>query len=331
MGPRGSFVARTALAVVLIGITCASLMLFLTAATAAQSRSQAPAPEWQKAAGGKMAFETASATQNTSGPPYRVSSNFPLGPGDVYIPTASFRATNFPLAAYIAFAYKIDPDAEQFFISQMPQWAFTDRFDIQATAQGNPTKDQMRLMVQALLADRFRLAVHYETRHVPVFVLLVDQPGKLGPLLQRHPEDLPCSTTPMIPSPPPEAPAQPLDSRFPATCGGMLPMGASLPGRIRGGARNVTMEFIASTFPGGATAVDRPVLDKTGLTGRFDFALEFAPQYGAGLPPTSKFPRDPSGPTFIEAVKQQLGLRLEAQVGPFDVLVVDYAEKPLPN
>lgn len=331
MGPRGSFLARTALGAVLIGIPWASFWLSFTAATAAQSRSQAPEPEWQKVAGGKMAFETASVTQNSSGPRYRSGSNFPLGPGDVYTPTTFFRATNHPLAAYIAFAYKIDPDQEQFSISQMPQWALTDRFDIQASAQGNPTKDQMRLMMQTLLADRFRLVVHYETRQIPVLVLLVDQPGKLGPLLQRHPEDLPCPTTPMIPSPPPEAPAQPLDSRFPGTCGGMLLMAASAPGRIRGGARNVTMELIASTLPGGVTGVDRPVLDKTGLTGRFDFALEFAPQYGAGLPPNSNFPRDPSGPTFVEAVREQLGLRLEAQIGPFDMLVVDYVEKPLPN
>ena len=63
-------------------------------------------------------------------------------------------------------------------LSQLPKWAITDRFDIQGRAQGNPTKDQMRLMMQSLLADRFRLAVHYETRQVPVFALIVDQPGK---------------------------------------------------------------------------------------------------------------------------------------------------------
>ena len=333
MGTRGSFLARTALAVAFIGTTWVAFWQSLTvAATAAQSRSQAAAPEWQRAAGGKMAFEGASVKQNTSLPPYRSGSNFPLGPGDVYVPNGViFRATNFPLSTYIMFAYKITPSQERLFFPQLPKWVTTDRFDIEARAQGNPTKDQMRLMMQTLLADRFRLAVHYETRQVPVFVLLVDQAGKLGPLLQKHADDSRCPTTPVPPSPPPGAPPQAFDNRFPDVCGGMIPMTPSTPGRSRGGARNVPMELIASTLAGGVTGVDRPVLDRTGLTGKFDFALEFAPQYGAGLPPTSYFQPDPTAPTFFQAVKEQLGLRLEPQMASVDVLVVDYVEKPLPN
>jgi len=328
MGSRGNFLPTKALALALLGATWALLwQQSLTAASiAAQSPSQSPAPDWQIAAGGKMAFDSASVMQNTT-PPYRSSSNFPLGAGDVYIPNGGFfRASNFPLVTYILFAYKITPAQEQFFFSQLPKWVTTERFDIRARAEGNPTKDQMRLMMQALLADRFRLAVHYETRRVPVFALLVDQPGKLGPLLQKRSDDSPCPTTPTVPSPfpspPPAVPPQALDSRFPDTCGGMLPMIPSAPGRLRGGARNVSMDFIASSLTGGGSGVER-----TGLTGRFDFAMEFAPQYGAGLPPNSNFQRDPTGPTFIEALKEELGLRLEPQTGEVDLFIIDYVEQ----
>ena len=153
------------------------------------------------------------------------------------MPRRVFRANNLPLADYILFAYKIAPNQQDLLLSQLPKWAATDRFDIQARAEGNPTKDQMRLMMQSVLAERFRLAAHHETRQVPVFALLVEQPGKLGPLLQKHPEDSVCSNTSFPPSPPPAAPAQALDSRFPATCGGEVPMVPSAPGRVRGGAR----------------------------------------------------------------------------------------------
>ena len=298
---------------------------------AAQSPNQSPAPYWQTVAGGKMSFDVATVRQNTTAPPYAWGSNFPLGPGDVYVPNGgSFRATNFPLLTYIAFAYKITDNQEQLLLSQLPKWAITDRFDIQGTAQGNPTKDQMRLMMQAVLADRFHLAVHYETRQVPILALVVDQPGKLGPLLQKHADDSPCSTTPAVPSPAPTAPPQLLDTRFPATCGGILRMPPSAVGRVRSGARNVSMELIASSIGQGGD-IDRPVMDKTGLTGMFDVAIEFTPQLDSSSPPDANSHRDLTGPTFQEALREQLGLKLEPQMGPIDFLVVSYVEQPSPN
>jgi uncharacterized protein (TIGR03435 family) len=318
MRNKPNWFPATALAVALIGTTWAS------------PRPQSPPPEWEAAAGGKMAFQSASVKQNTTAPQNAVYFNSPMGPGDVFVPTGGiFRANNLPLANYILFAYKITSDQEPFLLSQLPKWATSDRFDIQAKAEGNPTKDQMRLMMQALLADRFKLAAHHEIRQVPVFALLVDQPGKLGPLLQRHPDDSPCPTTPLAPSPPPAAPPQALDSRFPATCGGMLGMTPSAPGRSRGGARNVSMEFIASSLTGGDSGVDRPIVDRTGLIGKFDFAIEFAPQGPSTV--GGNFRPDPTGPTFAEAVRQQLGLRLESQMSPMDFLVVDFIQQPSPN
>ena len=290
-----------------------------------------PVPDWQKAAGGKMAFASASLKQNKTAPPNAVFFNFPIGPGDVYVPNGGlFKAANLPLIAYIGFAYKVTENQVEALLSQLPKWAITDRFDIQGRAQENPTKDQMRLMMQSLLADRFRLAVHYETRQVPVFALIVDQPGKLGPLLQKHADDSPCPTTPRVPTPAPTAPPQFLDKRFPATCGGILEMTPSAPGRVRTGARNVSMELIASSM-GGGDGVDRPVLDKTGLTGTFDFAIEFTPQINGSSPPGVVSHRDLTGPTSIEAVKEQLGLRLEPQTGAIQLLIIDYVEEPSAN
>jgi uncharacterized protein (TIGR03435 family) len=324
MGNRTKWFPGSMLAVSLV---CAMWAPLAAQAPTGSSTAQAPAPEWEAAAGGKMAFENVSVRQNKTTPPNATFFNFPIGPGDVYANTGGiFRAGNLPLATYIAFAYKINPNQEELLVSQLPKWALTDRFDIQGKAAGNPTKDQMRLMVQALLADRFRLAVHHEIRQVPVLALLVDQPGKLGPLLQKHPDDAPCATTSMVPSPPPNAPPQALDSRFPATCGGEVPMVPSAPGRNRGGARNVSMELIAGSLGDGSGL---PVVDKTGLTGKYDFAIEFDSQ----RPPTSsgKPQSDPTAPTITQAIREQLGLRLESQMSAIDLLIIDYVEAPSPN
>jgi len=184
-------------------------------------------------------------------------------------------------------------------------------------------------MVRSLLADRFRLAAHHEIRQLPVYALLLDQPGKLGPLLQRHPNDAPCPATPMPPSPPPLGPPQALDARFPATCGGFVDMAPSAPGRIRAGAREVSIEFIASSLTGGLGGLDRPIWDRTDLTGRFDVAVEWVPPINGSSPLGPNFRPDPTGPSFVQALREQLGLRLEEQTGPVDVLVLDYVE-PFP-
>src|SRR5882762_8883405 len=296
----------------------------------AQPPSLSQSRDWQTAAGGRMTFVIASVRQNTSAPASARSSSFPLGPGDVYVPNAGrFRAMNFPLVAYIEFAYKLTEDQNQFLLPQLPKLVTADRFDIQASVQGNPTKDQMRLMMQSLLADRFKLAVHYEIRQIPVYALLLDIPGKLGPLLQQHADDSPCATTPWVPSPPPTAPAQPLDTRFPGPCGGILNMPASVTGRVRVGARDVTMDLIANSMPGTEDEVDRPVLDRTGLTGRFDFAIEFTPKLDGRSDAGSNSRTDSTVPNFLQALKEQLGLKLEPQMGAMDVFVIDYVEQPL--
>jgi uncharacterized protein (TIGR03435 family) len=110
-----------------------------------------------------------------------------LNSGDGYSPTGGYFRADFPLSDYIEFAYKIwpTPQSREMF-AHLPKWVITDRYSIDARAAGNPTKDQMRLMVQSLLADRFQLAAHFATQEVPVFALTVVKDGKLGPKLIAH-------------------------------------------------------------------------------------------------------------------------------------------------
>ena len=302
---------------------------------AAQSQvTQSPISDWQTAAGGKMAFDVASVKQDTTAPsPTTISSNIPLGPQDLFSPTGGLlSATNWPLFQYMIFAYKLTPNQVRDVQSQLPKWASNDRFDIQARVSGNPTKDQFRLMMQALLADRFKLALHFETKQVPVLEMVLDKPGKLGSHLQPHPGDAPCSTAPPAPGTAPGPPAL-IAGGFPEMCGAIVGgPSTGTPGRIRVGARNVPMAMLATSFSvPQMTGVDRPILDKTGLSGAFDFTLEFTPQINGPLPPGVNFQPDPTGPTFLEALKEQLGLKLDSKTGSVEVIVVDHVDHPSEN
>ena len=92
----------------------------------------------------------------------------------------------------------------------------------------------------------------------------------------------------------------------------------------------MSLQLFADSMTGFANDIDRPVLDRTGLVGKFDFVLEFSPQQSGPRPPGA-FQPDPTGPTFPEALKDQLGLKLVPQTGLVDVLVIDHIEEPTPN
>src|SRR5215470_1477536 len=125
----------------------------------AQIAAQSPPPDWQVTAGGKRAFAVASVKVDSG--PFR-SPNFPLDSGDAYRPVGNRFSADFPLATYITFAYKLSlgPDQRQAMFAHLPDWVSTERYAIEARGEGFPTKDQMRLMVQSLLAERFKLSVH---------------------------------------------------------------------------------------------------------------------------------------------------------------------------
>jgi uncharacterized protein (TIGR03435 family) len=259
------------------------------------------------------AFEAASIkpSQSEAAP----TSRFALGPGDAYAPGGLFVATNEPLIVYIRFAYKLtQSDAGD--PLNLPAWVFDERFDVEARAQGTPTKDQMRRMMQALLIERFKLRLHTERRTQSVFDLMLVKSGKPGPQLQRHIAHGTCTSAPSLQLPP-------------TPCGSIGPVPASEAGRGRIVANGATMTRIASFLMNPFTGVDRPVVDRTALTGEFDMSVEWSLARDSAQP--TNVALEDAGLTFLQALREQLGLKLQSDKAPVDVLVIDHVEKPTPD
>jgi len=283
-----------------------------------------------------MAFDAASVKQNKSND--RPSSNVNLNTGAIYTPNGGlFSAKNMPLINYIVFAYNMTGDQAQYLSPwRVPKWVVADRFDIEARASvNNPTKDEMRLMMQSVLVGRFKLAIHTETKKLPAFALVLVKPGKTGP--QLKPDNAPCTPEQQtvlmtLPSTPPSAPSSMSGLQLPPMpCGGIPPnIGASVAGRVRTGGRVVTISAIANELDNRPLEVDRPLLDRTGLAGTFDFSLEWTLNIDGAINSAS-YQIDPTGPTFREALKDQLGLKLDPITAPVEVFVVDHIEEPSPN
>jgi bla regulator protein blaR1 len=309
------------------------------------------ATDWQVKAGGKMSFDVASVKPSQiqgpivinpfSSQPQRIPRfpTFGLGPDDAKPRGGTFYA-RFSLDAFIRFAYKLAPFETADALASAPKWLHTDPYEIEAEAQRNPTKDQIRLMMQSLLAERFKLAVHFETRQLPVLALRQVKAGKLGPKLLPHSQGPPC----------PEYKGFALDYSdprkdvFPHDCVAGYGRGMS-DGTQFLGSRNTTMAVAALDFynaGSGAGEIDRPVVDQTGLKGTFDFLLEYKPGNNNGFPaPVSQAPNAPpgaaapsaefGGPTFVDALRQQLGLKLVRTKAPVRTLVIDHVERPSEN
>jgi uncharacterized protein (TIGR03435 family) len=288
---------------------------------------RAQEPDWQAAAGGKMRFEAASVKRATT--PRVLPSIFPLDQGDAKTPGGRFSAS-MPLVVFVQFAYKV-PNSD---IGQpLPKSLPMGSFEIEARAPGNPTKDQMRLMMQSLLADRFHLKVHFETREGPVLALTVVRPGNTGPKLHSHAEGPACPDTFELPAMGPGIPEPPRNANdvFPPTCGD-IPSRGMANGTLIGG-RDLTMEIIAGAirnYGSLAREIDKPVIDQTGLKGRYDFTLQLPPgalhlmtvvasRSDGALPDVPETP-------FTNALRDQLGLKLVSTKGPIRKLVIDHVE-----
>ena len=203
----------------------------------------------------------------------------------------------YTLKLLIAAAYDLNPRT----ISGGPSWIESDHYDIVAVTPGEvrPTRQEQMSMLRSLLTDRFKLTFHREPKEFSIYQLEL---SKGGPKLKET----------AVPNDPP-------------TVG----PGVVYPQRIVMPARNATMGDFASLLQ--RAILDRPVVDKTGLSGRYDFDLEWAPdetQFG-GDGPTA--PADTPSPPLFSAIQQQLGLRLVATRGPVDALIVDTAERPSAN
>ncbi len=248
---------------------------------------------------------------------------------------------NFPLMLLFQNAYGVGKDR----ISGMQDWMNTERYDIEAKIDParveefkKLTPDEMKLarqhMLQLLLADRFKLTLHRETKELAVYNLVV---AKGGPKIQESkPEDK---------SPDAEKAAKEAKDGLAAAKGGpggpisvgggsgagggksvSLSGGGANISFSRGGSRNMTgrgatMDGLAATL---ANICGRPVFDKTGLTGKYDYKLEYAPE-------DAQQDADATAPSIYTAVQDQLGLKLESAKGPVEIFVIDHAEKPSGN
>jgi uncharacterized protein (TIGR03435 family) len=265
----------------------------------------------QALAGDRPKFEAASVKPNKSGD-NRAMRRPQVG--------GLFSETNYTMRIIITTAFQLTPQQ----MVAAPEWdrLLGEHFDIEAKAEGDPSKDQINLMLQSLLADRFKLVVHHETRQLPVYALVLSRAGKTGPQLIQHSDDAKCTDAALGLSPPGR------DGTLSAYCGSFSIVGR--PGGLRDAGNNVTMDQMIALL---GNYMDRPVVDRTGLNGTYDFTFEFALPIGLGSQPaTDPSASDPSAPPSIfTAIQEQLGLKLESQTGPVDVLVIDHVEEPSEN
>jgi uncharacterized protein (TIGR03435 family) len=225
-------------------------------------------------------FEVVSIKQNRSG----------SAGGFSRLSGLSYTGTNITLRQVIGQAYSPILDFDG-----ITGWMTTEHYDINARAVGNPTVDDLRLMLRNMLADRFRVMAHKETRDLPAYALtLARGDGKLGPNLK--PAEADCS--------------EGKRGKGPGGCGsGRFRVGA---GVINGKA--ATMDALAVEL----RLSGRPVVNRTGLEGAFDADLQWTPDLGANA-------------ELFTAIREQLGLKLESTRTPMDVIVIDSAQRPSEN
>jgi uncharacterized protein (TIGR03435 family) len=208
-----------------------------------------------------------------------------------------FKIINQPLTAILSFSY--DVQAKQFI--GLPPWADTDKYDIDAEpdGEGAPSGKQWKAMLQKLLAERFKLTFHQDKRELSVYVLSVAKGGPKLTKSEGDPNGLP---------------------------------GLFFRGKLGDlGVRNANMGDFTGLMQ--EAVLDRPVLDQTGITGRYDFTLVWTPDdsqfAGMGVkipPPAAEDGKAP--PNLYTAIQEQIGLKLDATKAPADVMVVDHVEKP---
>jgi uncharacterized protein (TIGR03435 family) len=263
----------------------------------------------EPAAATSSTFEVASIKPNKSGT-RQVSLN--LQPG------GRFSATNVSLQVLISAAYGDPLPLPPSRLVMTAQWIgggdylTSDHFDIEARAGGELTQEQFPFALRQLLADRFKLVVHHETRELPVYHLLVARTdGRLGSQLRRS--DVDCGDPTVLAARNPDGTSK---------CGFRRQSG-----RVTGRATPKMLE----RFLNSVVEDRRPVEDHTGLTGTFDLDLEWTPVLPAPTDAPPSPSADPNGPSLFTAVREQLGLKLDPQKSRLDVVVVDHAEQPTEN
>jgi uncharacterized protein (TIGR03435 family) len=280
-----------------IAVGCLSLSLLTTATLNGQADQT-------------LTFEVASVKPNTS----------PNAPQGIRVlPSGQLTATNMPVVVLIRNAWATDAIQIAGQIVGGPAWINTERYDINAKAEGGFTRpddfQRFQAMLRALLADRFKVRVHTEMRDVPVYALmLANKDGKLGPRLIESHADCYSAASP----PPPNAPPDPA-----RMCG------------IRGGNGDVTYQSVTTqnmarnlaNFP----VVGRPVIDRTGLTARYDLHLQFVPAFIDSPNRDGSVVANPAaeaGANLFTALVEEAGLKLEAERAMVEFIVIDQVERP---
>lgn len=236
-------------------------------------------------------------------------------------PGGRFVASSVPAKILIGIAYNLPFSAFGSGMIGAPGWVDSQCFSIEAHAEGNPPQDQMALMMQSFLADRFKLAVHWESRQLPIYALVLAKPGKTGPQLVPHAAD---NSTCRDRKTQPEPTVQPgIAPRVLVPCGGYL----ISPGHI------VVESTLADLAKGisWSQQIDRAVVDRTGLLGVFEITIDYAPSLPSAAPGADTNADSSLPSSIFTAIQEQLGLKLESQTGPVDVLVIDHVERPSEN
>jgi uncharacterized protein (TIGR03435 family) len=228
-------------------------------------------------------------------PPLRPNDGGPFGirsaPGGV-----RYQAGQCPLNVMLTVAFHIKTDQ----IVGGPEWISSDRFDMNAKAEKPSSIDELHMMLINLLVDRFRMKFHMEKKELPVYALSVDKDGSKLPNRHDGPE---------------ESGQTWIDvevKRFP---------------QATWHATFSPMSYFVFRL---SQIMDRPVIDLTNLPGTYDFDLNFTRELPPNIPETAMVngaPIDTSGPTIYEALRKQLGLKLDRQKGPVDIMVIDHIEK----
>jgi uncharacterized protein (TIGR03435 family) len=272
----------------------------------------------------RLEFEVASIRENRQAVPWQDNrGNCGLnGMGSVNILAGGrLRAERALLACVIQGAYAVRP----YQVVGGPDWVNSIHFDVDAkAANASATTEEVRLMLQALLADRFRLQLHKETRNIPAYVLSIAKGGtRLRPPTAGNCSK-PGSLTATGGPTPPSAGKGPAPMIFP--CGRMGGTGSPGGSRMDGGEVPIAELVRLLTLQ-----LKRPVIDKTDLKGTFDIHLTYVGTNPLSAPPTTDEPSAQFGLTIFDAIEKQLGLKLEASRTPSDVLVIDGVQEPSQN
>ena len=232
-------------------------------------------------------------TQSSELPAFEVASVKPnnfTGTRALRIEPGRLVATRMSLRNLIEEAYGV----AGFQILGGPTWSNSDVYDIEAKAEHPASKAQLLLMLQSLLTERFKLIVHWESKQIPVYTLVV---GKSRSKLKEVPYDEE-----------------------------VVGKGVRLSGNLQLTGRMATTsqltKVLSDTVFNGDHILDRPVLDRTGMIGNYDFTLSWK---------SDKDRADSADPSIFSAVEEQLGLKLEAQKAAIEMLAIDHADKPSPN